>query len=226
MKDENGNYISPEEFIPIAEQNGMIYAIGEFVFESVCRFLRERQVLSPQGLGLSYMELNLSPSQMLFPDLSARFAAIAGRYGISPGQLNLEVTERQALADEGSLRDGAHRFTEQDFNLSMDDYGIGLSNIERLLANEYTNVKIDKSLLWKAPESAAARVMLESLIRSVRELDFNVVQEGVETAEQLHYAVGLGANLIQGYYYSKPLPEDEFVEYVRRCNAEAHQELS
>ena len=100
------------------------------------------------------------------------------------------------------------------YTFSLDDYGTGYSNLARLIESDYTSVKIDKSLLWGGEKSPETASLLRNMIRIIRGLDMNVIQEGVETREQLERVVKAGCNLVQGYYFSKPLPEKEFIAYL------------
>lgn len=105
---------------------------------------------------------------------------------------------------------------EAGFTFSLDDFGTGYSNIVRLVSNIFQNIKFDKSMLW----DESAQDILLSLTKIVREMGLNVVQEGVETKEQLDLVIEAGANLIQGYYFSKPIPIEEFTEFVKDFSEE------
>ena len=204
--------VSPDVYVPIAEQCGVIREIGLFVFEDVCRFLRDSGVLEKK---LAYIDVNLSVHQFLFDDLSVRFEAIREQYGIPRGAINLEITETASMqtpAVEAALR----TLREIGYHLSLDDFGTGYSNLVQLIRTNYKNVKIDKSLLWDGDHNENAARLLDDLIRVIRSLGCNVVQEGVETPAQLERCASSGANLIQGYYFSRPIPEQEFLDYLKR----------
>ncbi len=205
--------LSPEEYIPLAEQCGLIREIGLFVFEDVCRFLRDRQA---EAAGLSYIELNLSVHQFLYDDLVERFEEIRARYGVPREKLNLEITESASTDKAPAVREAMETMRSMGYTFSLDDFGTGYSNLVQLIRGNYKNVKMDKSLLWDAEGSAAASRLLDSLIHVIRSLGCNVVQEGVETPAQLERTETSGGNLIQGYYFSRPLPEDRFLTYLGR----------
>ena len=205
--------ISPAVYIPIAEQCGVIREIGLFVFEDVCRFLK---CINDQDLGISYIELNLSLYQFLYDDLAERFEEIRKRYGITPDMLNLEITETASIADSPIVEKTLKKLRTLGYTFSLDDFGTGYSTLVQFIRISYKNVKIDKSLLWESDKSEMSARLLDSLTHLIRSLGCNVVQEGVETKEQLSRTAGSGGNLIQGYYFSKPIPENDFIAYVKK----------
>lgn len=207
--------ISPEVFIPVAEQSGVIREIGLFVFEEVCRFLRDSGALQ---MGLSYIDVNLSVYQLLYDDLAERFEAIRDRYGIPQDAINLEITETASMQSP-SVEEALDRMRSAGYHFSLDDFGTGYSNVVQLIRTHFKNVKIDKSLLWDADHNETAARVLDNLIRVIRSLGCNVVQEGVETPAQLGRCTESGANLIQGYYFSRPLPEQAFLDYLSQGGA-------
>lgn len=202
---------SPEVYIPIAEQCGIIREIGMFVFEDVCRMLQNERL---KELGLSYIELNLSLYQFMYDDIVTKFEAIRTRYGIPVSALNLEITESASIGRAPAIMQTMEQLREKGYTFSLDDFGTGYSNMKQLISSRYKNVKIDKSLLWDAEHSESTSRLLDGLIRVIRSLDYNVVQEGVETSSQLERTANSGGNYIQGYYFSRPIPEDDFIEYM------------
>ena len=203
--------LSPEIYIPIAERSGLIREIGLFIFEEVCRFLRDG---GPGMLGLSYIELNLSVHQFMYDDLVQRFEEIRARYGVPASALNLEITESASTGRTPAVGQAMERMRAIGYTFSLDDFGTGYSNLVQLISSSYKNVKMDKSLLWDAEHNEATARLLDSLIRVIRSLGYNVVQEGVETLAQLQRTEASGGNLIQGFYFSRPLPERDFVAYL------------
>ena len=126
MKDERGKYISPEEFIPIAEKNGTILRLGEFVFEKVCRLLSE---IKPEELGIQKIDINLSVVQCMQETLSDQILNIASLYRIPSSLLNLEITETAAAYSQDTLKSNMNKLSFAGIELSLDDYGSGYSNI-------------------------------------------------------------------------------------------------
>ena len=203
--------ISPEEFIPIAEQTGMIHELGVYAFESVCRLLGTERL---RDRGIDFIELNLSLYQLMREGLLAEFERIRASYGVEAKQINLEITESVSSDENPEVQELLRQMGEAGYTFSLDDYGTGYSNFARLLDANYANVKIDKSLLWGGEKNPDTARLLRTMIRIIRSLDMNVVQEGVETADQLDRVVKAGCNLVQGYYFSRPLREEDFIAFL------------
>ena len=207
--------IPPEEFIPIAERTGLIHALGTRAFREVCRVLGQHRL---KERGLEYIEVNLSLYQFLRGDLLPDFERMRREWGLEACQINLEITETVSSEETPSVRENLRLMREAGYTFSLDDFGTGYSNVARLLEGGYVNVKIDKSILWSAEESDNTARLLDTLTRFIRGLGMNVVQEGVETKPQLDRVLAAGGNLIQGWYFSKSLPEAEFLAYLDRMN--------
>ena len=215
LNDPHLGFIPPDEMIPVAERNGMIYEIGNMVMDKVCAFLAREDV---KRLGLSCIEVNLSVYQLIMKDLSGTFTAILNKYGISPSQVNLEITETASMYDNASVITSINELRHIGFLFSLDDFGTGYSNLSNIISLDFVNIKSDKALLWDSDANDVSRTLLGDTIRMMRHLDKNVIQEGVETKSQLDFVLSAGANRIQGYYFSKPLPGEEFILYVRKTN--------
>lgn len=208
-------YVPPEEFIPLAERNGMIQELGSSVFEQVCAFIQRNNI---REKGVDYIEVNLSLYQFMHEGLMEDLGRLRGAYQVSADQINLEITETASTDEAPSVNETMHRMAGAGYTFSLDDYGTGYSNLIRLISSDYKNVKIDKSILWGAEKSESTARLLDNLIRIIRSLGLNVVQEGVETQEQLDRVASSGCNLIQGFYFSKALEESAFLEYVAGIN--------
>lgn len=213
--DDELGYISPEEFIRIAEHNGTIIKIGEIVFEEVCRMIRDQKI---ENLGLEFIEVNLSAVQCMQHDLAEYIIGTIDEYGIDGSQINLEVTESVAVQNEDLLQHSMEEMRKRGITFSMDDFGTGYSNLQKVFSMGYDIVKIDKSILWAADEDFSARVLLESTIQMIKDMDRRIVVEGVETEEHRNTLKYLGVDFLQGFFFSRALAEDEFVEYVKQFN--------
>lgn len=213
LKDEKLGFISPEIFIPIAEKGGYILEIGNFVFESVCRFFQENRL---NELGIEYIEVNLSVVECMQHDLAQRLFDITSKYRISPKYLNLEITETATAGSTEMLYHTMHRLTEDGFVFSMDDYGTGYSNIKAVHDLPFEYIKIDKSILWTSMENEKAYVVLKNTFSLAKALGKKIVMEGVETEEHIRRLLELECDYFQGYYYSKPIPGDQFIEYLKK----------
>ncbi len=211
MKDEELGYVSPEEFIPLAESNGMIIEIGEIAFRKVCEFMAAGRA---QALGVKYIEVNLSALQCVQDQLAERLMAIMDEYGISPEQINFEITETAGLANYDVLLRNMRSLISHGVTFSMDDYGTGFSTANYLITLPTDIVKIDKSILWPAMENKEAFVILRHTVEMLRSLNKKIVVEGVETAEMAKLLADMGCHYLQGFYYKKPVPADEYVKFL------------
>lgn len=211
IKDLNGRFMSPEVFIPIAEQRGYILTLGHAVFESVCRFVREQNL---EQRGFDYVEINLSTVQCMQQGLASELVSIMKKYSISPGFINLEITETAAIQSENTLMKNMQRLIQLGVSFSLDDYGSGYSNLDYVIRMPFHLVKLDKLLVWSSFENQKTKVLLETSVEMFRKMHLKIVAEGVETQAQALYLEDIGVDYLQGYFFSKPVPEEAFVQIV------------
>lgn len=203
--------ICPDDFIDVAEESGLINDIGKIVMENVCRFYSEKH---PDRYGLKWIEVNVSPYQLSDRELTDTFSSLLKEFNVPVSFINLELTETADSMSDGRMNETIKELRDYGFSFSMDDYGTGYSNLSSLVSGNYKLVKVDKSLLWNA-DTRDGDVLLHKVMEILRSMNIQMLQEGVETKEQLDKVTGLGCDLIQGYYFSKPVPEEEFVEYIK-----------
>lgn len=213
MYDDEMGFISPEEFIPIAEKNGKIIEIGQMVLESVCRFLQKEDITQ---YGLHYIEVNLSIIECMQDILPDEIRGILDKYKISPQLLNLEITETALAQSKAILADNMRKISEMGVSFSLDDYGTGYSTITYMMTLPFQIVKIDKSILWSSFENERAMIALCASINMIKEMNMEIVVEGVESQEMAQKLIQLGCDYLQGYYFSKPLPVDKFIECISK----------
>ena len=211
LHDEQMGFISPEIFIPIAEQEGYILEIGNFMFESVCSFYQGKKLWE---LGIEYIEVNLSVVECMQHDLAERLFAITEKYNLSSDKINLEITETAMASSNDVLRNTMINLTERGFTFSMDDYGTGYSNISSAYDLPFHYIKIDKSILWTSMENEKAYAVLKNTFSMAKTIEKKIIMEGVETKEHIERLLELGCDYFQGYYFSKPIPGDAFIEYL------------
>lgn len=212
---DGGGFVGPDEFIPIAEKNGMILEIGEIVLEKACRFWKEENL---GDYGIEYIEVNLSMVQLLKRSAVERLEAIVDRYGIEPRHINFEITET-ASASEGaraSINDCINYLCSKGFSFSLDDYGSGYSTVTYLADMPFHIIKIDKGILWSAMRQSSFRVVLTNTVKMVHDLGKVCLAEGVENEEMATVLGRLGCDASQGYLYSKPIAAPAFLEFLKK----------
>ncbi len=203
--------IPAEPMISLAEREGYILDIGRFVFEEVCRFYKDNGL---NRMGVEYIEVNLSAVQCMQKSLAEEFMEIMRGYGITPDRINFEITETAAMTTNADVNRNISHFELHGIALSLDDYGTGYSNISYLYDMPFMIMKIDKSIMWSAETNEKAGITLENTYKMANRLHMKVVQEGVETEEQIKKLLKLGCDYFQGYYFSKPVEGEKFIEYV------------
>lgn len=221
MHDEKLGDVSPEEFIRVAEQTGLVGRIGELVFEKVCTFWETR---CPQQYGLSFIEVNLSTIQCMDKDLPERFQQIMKKHGVKPEEINLEITESAVIHDEKAMQTFLASMRKIGFSFALDDFGTGNANFSYVMKYPFRLLKIDKSFLWGAEKEASAGAILDSMLELTQGLGRDAVVEGVETKAQRDYLVGRKVRYLQGYYYAKPIPEQDFLHFLENFNQKAQEE--
>ncbi len=213
LKDENGHFISPEDFIPIAEKTGAILRIGEYVFESVCLALSQINV---EEYGIKKIDINLSVAQCMQEILAEQILKIQSIYQIPTSIINLEITETAAAHTPEILLKNMQILSDAGFELSLDDYGSGYSNMSYMLNLPFKMIKIDKYIVWAAFSDKKAEKALAATIKMIKEIGMTVLAEGVETPEQAEWLTSTGCDFLQGFYYSRPIPKKDFLDIMKK----------
>ena len=203
-------FIRPDFFIPLAEESGLIHQIGMIVFEKVCAFIASDAF---KLLGLDYIEVNLSVVQCMDSELVDKITSLCEKYGVKPSQINLEITETASTFAQDTMTNNINSLYKLGFPFSLDDFGTGYSNMVRIASLPLHIVKLDKSFTW-TENNSDLKLILENTIQMVKEMGMKIVVEGVETEDMLKTFTDLACEYIQGYYFSKPLPKDDFVKYI------------
>ncbi|GGG54539.1 hypothetical protein GCM10011403_09610 [Pseudohongiella nitratireducens] len=203
--------ISPADFIPVAESNGFIIPISDWVVNTASRQLAEWR---SQGLSDLVLAINLSAVQFRQSELSKHLAAIVSRHGVDPGSIEFELTEAVALQDPVLASLTMQRLKKQGFHLSIDDFGTGYSSMSYLKRFSVEKLKIDQSFVKDLKDSESDRAIVKAIIEMAHSLGMKTIAEGVETQQQLVILEGYGCDEIQGYLYSKPLSAKDFLEFL------------
>lgn len=202
---KDGKLISPGEFIPLFEKNGMIRFLDEYVFRSVCL---QQKAWEFEGLKPLPISVNLSRASLYFSNVVEQYRNIIDEIGVDPRLVPIEITESAAVAN-GNIKQLADDFYKAGFLLHIDDFGTGYSSLATLNLLHFDTLKLDKSLIDYIGNYGGER-LLDHTISLAKELGMKVCAEGVEKQEQVEFLKQLNCNSIQGYYYSRPVPLDDF----------------
>ncbi|KEQ18872.1 putative bifunctional diguanylate cyclase/phosphodiesterase [Endozoicomonas numazuensis] len=204
--------ISPEMFIPMAESNLDIIPIGDWVLESACHQLHEwRQ----NGFSDLRIAVNLSAIQLRDKNIVDRINYLLNKYQIPPQRLEIEVTETCIMEDIELSSEQLNKIKATGITLALDDFGTGYSSLSYLKQFPFDKLKIDKTFVEDLPANKENTVIVEAIIQLGRSFGIEVIAEGVETREQETHLINSGCTEGQGYFYSKPIPEKEFAEFLR-----------
>ncbi|MBQ9043985.1 MAG: EAL domain-containing protein [Eggerthellaceae bacterium] len=213
-------FVSPGLFIPIFERNGFITKLDMFVWEEACK-----EIKRCEELGLPAIPISVNASRLDFdvPDLPARICAIADKHGVDHALLHVELTESAYAENPDAVVRMLNELKGLGFSTELDDFGAGYSSLVSLNTLPLDVMKLDMSMVRQATATGDFRIV-ESTIKLAQVLGLKTVVEGVETAEEARRVTEMGCDLIQGYYYSRPLSKDDFEEYLRD-NANEQQDV-
>jgi EAL domain-containing protein (putative c-di-GMP-specific phosphodiesterase class I) len=215
LKDPQLGFISPAIFMPIAERNGTILAIDRFVLAAVCEMISTSDA---RKYGLEYTEVNLSVVDCIQANLVDNVKSTLSKYQVKPSEINFEVTETYDQGISASMDENIEKLMDIGISFSMDDFGTGYSNIARIAAMPAELFKLDKSIIQSAFESETSYMVMINLVKIIKSLGKEIVAEGVETGEQARQLIKLGCDHIQGFFYARPMPKDQFIQFLRDHN--------
>lgn len=215
-------FVRPDQFIPIAEETGLIIPLGEFILKESCRFIEKSAKLMPSIV----VSVNLSAKQIASDQFLPVLFEIVKQSGINPRNLCLEITESSFIESFESVKPKFEAIKKQGHTIALDDFGTGYSSLNYLGQLDIDTLKIDKSFSEKITDSGSDYYLIKSVITLSKDLNIRFVAEGVETASQLNLLKEVGCPLIQGYYFEKPLAEKDAEAYLLRFNASSHYDPS
>ena len=208
--------ISPGLFIPVFEKNGFITQLDLYVFEKVCQFLR---FCLDEGMVIVPISTNLTRHDFFYPNFIDTLEGIRKKYDIPPEFIRLEITESVALGNSQFINEAMERLHSYGYVVEMDDFGSGYSSLNILKDIDFDIIKLDMRFLENGQdETNRGGTILSSVVRMVNWLGVPVIAEGVETVSQANFLKSIGCNYIQGFLYSKPLPEDEYKQHISMTN--------
>lgn len=212
LKDDEVGFISPADFIPAAEKSGAIYEIGDFVIDSVFGFIEKTR-----PYGVEYIEINISAMQCMNDSFVDEIKQKLTHFGVSNKSVNFELTESASSILEDVLKRTVTLLHAEGIEFSIDDYGTGYSNLHRIMSQPIKIIKIDRSLICELSDDKT-RAVLADTIRMIKSIGIEIVAEGVETKETAQWLIDKGCDFIQGYYYAKPMPEDEYLDFLKKTS--------
>jgi len=208
LRDKDGNYISPAKFIPVAEKIGIIIDIGEWIFDKAFKTFYEWFYLKCYNpINIS---INLSPRQFNDPNLLGMIERKLRMINIETKYITIEITEGVAVDNIKNVIEKINYLKSLSFSLAIDDFGTGYSSLAYIKKLPLEKIKIDQSFIKELPASKEDFAIVVAIINLASNLRLDIIAEGVETKEQVELLKRLGCYIIQGYYYSKPLPSTEF----------------
>ena len=212
LRKRNGEYIPPNQFIKIAENTGLIIEIGEWVLREAISKLQQINAI----FGSSYkMAINISTIQMNHPEFAASAIAIVSQANIPLELLEFEITESTFINEGSDAFISMKKLHEYGINFALDDFGTGYSSLSYLTSMPFQTLKIDRSFIADVETKEVKKSMLESIISMGHKLHYKLVAEGIENEEQKRICSEYSCDIIQGYYYSKPLPYEDLKKYIR-----------
>jgi len=213
-KTEEFGYIEPQEFLPLAEKNGLMLKIGSFIFREVCRFISESKL---KEKGIEEVHVNLSVIQCMQEKLYEHIFDIMDHYDIDYSYINLNVTETTTIIANEILLRNMNMMLSHKMYYSLDNYGTGLSNTNTLVKFPFKMVKLDKALVHSAINDEKARIILQKTVSMVKDLDMQVVAQGVEDLGEYDMVVYLGCEFIQGFMFANPLAPEEYLKFITKA---------
>lgn len=211
----DGSLMSPGGFIPVAEESGQIVELGHRILEKTCQFLADGRATA---MGLQFIDVNLSIVQCEKTDICDQVGALIQQYGIAPEQISMEITESASIQTKKLILQNMERFLDMGITFVLDDFGKGESNLMYVVDMPFKSLKLDMDMTKAYHRNEKARSVIKAVEGMAHEMGLRLVAEGIETEEELNSMLDCGIDYIQGYYFSKPLPAEEFIDFLRERN--------
>lgn len=221
-QDPDKGIVPPGKFIPFLEAAGLIHYIDFFVFEEVCKILKEWE---RRGVELIPVSLNFSRATLLEEQLIDKMEEIIFRYGVDKRYVEIEITESMGEVERSTVAQIGKQICQAGYHIALDDFGAKYSNLSFLSAIRFNHLKLDKGLVNNLLTNENARIIVKNILTLCQELQMEVVAEGVENREQLEILKDLECFYIQGYYFNKPLPRPEFDKQYQKSGSPKEEKL-
>lgn len=203
------------KFIPVFEKNNFIIKLDEYVFEKVCKDIK---VLKNKIKNMPIISVNISKETLIENNFLEKYLRILSKYKINASEIELEITEGIAINNELDIKEILTKIKNKGFKISIDDFGTGYSSLNMLQIMPIDIIKIDKSFIDKIDKFNNNENLIEVIMMIAKKMNLKTVAEGVELKEQVEYLKSVKCDLIQGYYYSKPIKLEDFIEYINMMN--------
>ena len=209
---DDGTVIGPDQFIPIAEDTGLIIPLSEYVMRTACNQLKRWHEM---GFNDLTMAINISGKQLHLPDLVDTIVDNVSEARLSPKCIELELTEQVFIENIQSHTNFMHSVREHGMSLAIDDFGVGYSSLSYLKNFPVTSLKIDRSFVRDLPDNEDDAVIVQTIINLAKNLNIQLVAEGIETSEQVEFLLSRDCGIGQGYLFSRPVPADEITQLLQ-----------
>lgn len=216
-------YISPDEFIKMAEMNGAIIPLGNVIIKEVLNFIEENKEEFDKGL---LVGINLSVIQLMKPSFSKEVLALLKQRNINSKCIVFEITESEAIYSDPTVIENIRLLKEAGSRLAMDDYGTGYANLNNMADIPFSTIKIDKQVIWNSLLNQKAKIILVNTVKMLQELNYDIVAEGIETQEHVDAMKHLNINMLQGYFYTKPVSKFDIWNELAKIKQRTQIELN
>ena len=203
------------KFIPVFEKNNFIIKLDEYIFEKVCKDIKK---LKTQMQNMPIISINISKETLIETNFLEKYLKILNKYKISASEIELEITEGVAINNELYIKEILEKVKNNGFKRAIDDFGTGYSSLNMLQIMPIDIIKIDKSFIDKIDKFNNDKNLIEIIMLIAQKMNLKTVAEGVEDIKQVEYLKKVKCDLIQGYYYSKPINLEQFIEYINKMN--------
>jgi EAL domain-containing protein (putative c-di-GMP-specific phosphodiesterase class I) len=210
---EGEGFVSPAEFVPLAEESDLIVEIGSWVIEQTCIELRR---ILDKGLHPGSVSVNVSARQLREPSFASDLIATLQRFDIHPGYLSLEVTESVVAQNRDTAIGILNTLRAEGVRVAIDDFGTGYSSLSYLQQMPFDVIKIDKSFIDRIGAGDPSDNICRTIIKMAHEMGKTAIAEGVEQEMQLDFLKENGCDFVQGHFYSEALPQDEFLAFIEK----------
>lgn len=213
-----GSVVSPADFVPVLENNGDITELDMFVLSRVCQDIQGWQC---DGIDVVPISVNFSRKDISEPRLPDRILSTIQQHGVDKEYIQAELTETTNAVEQGLLTKFMLRMKTLGISMAIDDFGTGYSSLNILRDFPVDVIKIDKSFLDVSVSAKNDKIVLSNIISMAKQLNMNIVTEGVETVDQMEFLQSMGCNVVQGYLFGRPMPYEEFTEVLKKKYYEA-----